>query len=100
MRCGHSGAVGHASLWGVIGPQGAHAVGIPVLLTLGFPVCTTMLADLAGLRTALEREYRERDPAGIGLTPREIALMAPPGSTPWRRQASAESVSWYCWRLR
>jgi hypothetical protein len=55
--------------------EGVHL--FPILLTIGFLICTSMLSELAGLRAALEGAYRERDPDGAVLTPRNVALLAP-----------------------
>jgi len=55
--------------------EGVHL--FPILLTIGFLICTAMLTELAGLRAALGGAYRERDPDGVVLTPRNVALLAP-----------------------
>jgi len=55
--------------------EGVHL--FPILLTIGFLICTAMLTELAGLRAVLESAYRERDPDGAVLTPRNVALLAP-----------------------
>ncbi|HSC71771.1 MAG TPA: hypothetical protein VLH58_10485, partial [Candidatus Methylomirabilis sp.] len=55
--------------------EGVHL--FPILLTIGFVICTVLLTELARLRAALEGAYRERDPDGTVLTPGNVALLAP-----------------------
>jgi hypothetical protein len=49
----------------------------PLLMAIGFVWICAVLAELAGMRSALQSGYRERDPNQAALTDRHLALIAP-----------------------